>query len=201
MIPYYETVMDVIRDSLESIPVDLYEQVIRECMESLNNGGKIIASGLGKNVPICEKFVGTLNSLGVDARFLHTNTAVHGDLGMVGKKDVVFLLSKGGNTRETVALAEELNIRGTNTWLMTFCERSKGAEVVTKKFVMRLKNEGDMWDIVPNNSTTVYLILLQGIALEIGKRMGLTLEDFKVNHPGGGIGAKLRGEDLWQQIP
>ena len=201
MIPYYETVMDVIRDSLESIPVDLYEQVIRECMESLNNGGKIIASGLGKNVPICEKFVGTLNSLGIDARFLHTNTAVHGDLGMVGKKDVVFLLSKGGSTRETVALAEELNIRGTNTWLMTFCERSKGAEVVTKKFVMRLKNEGDMWDIVPNNSTTVYLILLQGIALEIGKRMGLTLEDFKVNHPGGGIGAKLRGEDLWQQIP
>ena len=52
MIPYYETVMDVIRDSLESIPLDLYEQIIRECMESLNNGGKIIASGLGKNVPI-----------------------------------------------------------------------------------------------------------------------------------------------------
>lgn len=197
MIAYYETVMDVIRDSLESIPVDLYEQIIRECVETLNSGGKIIASGLGKNVPICEKFVGTLNSLGIDARFLHTNTAVHGDLGMVGKKDVVFLLSKGGNTLETIALAEQLNFRGTNTWLMTFCERSKGAEVVPKKFVMRLKNEGDMWDIVPNNSTTVYLILLQGIALEIGKRMGLTLEDFKVNHPGGGIGAKLRGENLW----
>lgn len=197
MIPYYETVMDVIRDSLESIPVDLYEQVIRECMESLNNGGKIIASGLGKNVPICEKFVGTLNSLGIDARFLHTNTAVHGDLGMVGKKDVVFLLSKGGNTLETVVLAEQLNIRGTNTWLLSFCEKSKGAEVVPKKFVMHLENEGDMWDIVPNNSTTVYLILLQGIALELGKRMGLTLEDFKANHPGGGIGAKLRGENLW----
>lgn len=197
MIVYYETVMDVIRDSLESIPVDLYEQIIRECMESLHSGGKIIASGLGKNVPICEKFVGTLNSLGIDARFLHTNTAVHGDLGMVGKKDVVFLLSKGGNTLETVALAEQLNIRGTNTWLMTFCEKCKGAEVVPKKFVMRLKNEGDMWDIVPNNSTTVYLILLQGIALELGKRMGLTLEDFKANHPGGGIGAKLRGENLW----
>ena len=197
MIPYYETVMDVIRDSLESIPVGLYEQIIRECMEALNNGGKIIASGLGKNVPICEKFVGTLNSLGIDARFLHTNTAVHGDLGMVGKKDVVFLLSKGGNTLETVALAEQLNIRGTNTWLLSFSEKSKGAEVVPKKFIMRLENEGDMWDIVPNNSTTVYLILLQGIALEIGQRMWLTLEDLKANHPGGGIGAKLRGENLW----
>lgn len=197
MIVYYEKVMEVIRDSLESISVDVYEQLVSECMEALNTGGKIIASGLGKNVPICDKFVGTLNSFGVDARFLHTNTAIHGDLGMVGKKDVVFLLSKGGNTRETVALAEELNVRGTNTWLMTFCEKSKGAEVVPKKFVMRLKHEGDMWDIVPNNSTTIYLILLQGIALEIVQRMGLTLENFKVNHPGGGIGAKLRGEDLW----
>lgn len=197
MIAYYENVVDVIRDSLESIPVDIYEQIVRECIEALNSGGKIIASGLGKNVPICEKFVGTLNSLGIDARFLHTNTAIHGDLGMVGKKDVVFLLSKGGNTLETVVLAEHLKTRKTNTWLMTFSEKSKSAEIVAKKFPLRLKNEGDMWDIIPNNSTTVYLIVLQGIALEIGNRLGRTLEDFKVNHPGGGIGAKLRGEDLW----
>lgn len=197
MIAYYETVMDVIKDSLESISVNLYEQVICECLEVLNNGGKIIASGLGKNVPICEKFVGTLNSLGIDARFLHTNTAIHGDLGMVGKKDLVFLLSKGGNTYETVALAEQLKNRGTNTWLMTFSENSKSAEVVEKQFSMRLKNEGDEWDIVPNNSTTIYLIVLQGIALEIGKRMGVTLEVFKGNHPGGGIGARLSGKDLW----
>ena len=197
MIDYYEKVIDVIKDSLESIPADIYEQVIGECLEVLNNGGKIIASGLGKNVPICEKFVGTLNSLGIDARFLHTNTAIHGDLGMVGKKDLVFLLSKGGNTHETVALAQQLKNRGTNTWLMTFNENGKSAEVVEKQFLMRLANEGDEWDIVPNNSTTVYLIVLQGIALEIGRRKGVTLDDFRVNHPGGGIGARLSGRDLW----
>lgn len=197
MIAYYESVMNVIRDSLESIPQDKYEQIISECVEVLKNGGKIIASGLGKNVPICEKFVGTLNSLGIDARFLHTNTAVHGDLGMVGKKDLIFLLSKGGNTHETVTLAEHLKNRGTNTWLMTFTEKCKSAEVVDKRLVMRLINEGDEWDIVPNNSTTVYLIVLQGIALEIGKRMGVTIDDFRVNHPGGGIGAKLSGKNLW----
>jgi arabinose-5-phosphate isomerase len=115
MIRYYEQVLSVITDSLDSIPEDTYEQLICECVSCLKNGGKIVASGLGKNVPICEKFVGTLNSLGIDARFLHTNTAVHGDLGMVGKNDIVLLLSKGGNTHETVALAEYLKIRGTNT--------------------------------------------------------------------------------------
>ena len=197
MIEYYQDVIKTIEDSIESIPVDIYEQVITESVNVIKNGGKIIASGLGKNVPICEKFVGTLNSLGIDARFLHTNTAVHGDLGMVGKKDIVYLLSKGGNTYETVALAEHLKNRGTDTWLMTFTEKCKSAEVVEKRLIMHLMNEGDEWDIVPNNSTTVYLIVLQGIAIEIGKRLGITLDDFRTNHPGGGIGAKLSGKDLW----
>lgn len=192
MIAYYEEVVKVIEDSLESIPINIYEQVISECVETLKNGGKIIASGLGKNVPICEKFVGTLNSLGIDARFLHTNTAVHGDLGMVAKNDIVFLLSKGGNTNETVVLGEYLNHRGTNTWLFSFYGDGKASKVIEKKMIMHLINEGDEWDIVPNNSTTVYLILLQGIAIEVGKRMGIKLEDFKVNHPGGGIGERLK---------
>ena len=194
---YYEEVIDVIKDSLDSIDEEVYEQIISESVDVLKSGGKIIASGLGKNVPICEKFVGTLNSLGIDARFLHTNTAVNGDLGMVGKNDIVYLLSKGGNTHETVALAEHLKTRGTDTWLMTFSENCKSAEIVDKRLVMHLINEGDAWDIVPNNSTTVYLIVLQGIALEIGKRLGITLDDFRINHPGGGIGARLSGKDLW----
>ena len=194
LIAYYEEVLKVIKDSVESIPEDIYFQVIDECVTTLKNGGKIIASGLGKNVPICEKFIGTLNSLGIDARFLHTNTAIHGDLGMVGKKDIVFLLTKGGNTVETVILGEYLNKRGTNTWLMSFFDDGKASKVIDKKLIMHLINEGDEWDIVPNNSTTIYLIVLQGIALEIGKRMGVMLEDFKANHPGGGIGMRLRGE-------
>lgn len=197
MISYYKEVLDVIKDSIESISTEKYEQIITESVEVLKNGGKIIASGLGKNVPICEKFVGTLNSLGIDARFLHTNTAVHGDLGMVDKNDIVFLLSKGGNTHETVTLANHLKDRETNTWLMTFTEQCKSAEVIDKRLIMRLINEGDEWNIVPNNSTTVYLIVLQGMAIEIGKRMGITLDEFKVNHPGGGIGAKLSGKELW----
>lgn len=191
MIEYYRDVIRVIENSLESIPEDTYEQIITECVDIIKSGGKIIASGLGKNVPICEKFVGTLNSLGIDARFLHTNTAVHGDLGMVSKKDIVFLLTKGGNTSETVVLGEHLKDRGTNTWLMSFYGDGKASKVVEKKLIMHLINEGDEWDIVPNNSTTVYLIVLQGIALEIGKRLGITLDDFRINHPGGGIGARL----------
>jgi len=198
MIEYFSEVLDVVRDSVESIDEEVYNRLVDECEQTIKGGHKLIASGLGKNVPICEKFVGTLNSLGIDARFLHTNTAVHGDLGMVGKDDLVILLSKGGNTVETVSLAEYLKERGTNTWLFAFNEKGKSAEIVSKRLILHLENEGDEWDIVPNNSTTVNLIVLQGIAIELGKRMGVTLDDFKVNHPGGGIGARLRGEQIWK---
>ena len=163
-------------------------------MNCMNKGGKVIASGLGKNVPICEKFVGTMNSLGMDARFLHTNTAVHGDLGIVEENDIVLLLSKSGNTVETILLANYLKERGTEVWLLTFNENSKLLNSVSHYLLLRLINEGDPWDIVPNNSTTVYLILLQGLAMQLADRKGITLNDFKRNHPGGGIGAKLRGE-------
>ena len=199
MIAYYEEVLKTIRDSMESIDETVYDSLVDQCMETIRSGGKIIASGLGKNVPICEKFVGTLNSFGIDARFLHTNTAVHGDLGMVGEKDLVIVLSKGGNTVETVDLISHLLERGTNTWLFSFAKNGKSAELLPddKILMLDLDNEGDEWDIVPNNSTTVNLIVLQGIAIEMAKRLEITLDDFKRNHPGGGIGAKLRGEQLW----
>ena len=66
--------------------------------------------------------------------------------------------------------------------------------MLENQLILELENEGDPWDIVPNNSTTIYLLILQGLAMKISERLGITLDDFKINHPGGGIGAKLRGE-------
>ena len=196
MLEYFNDIMNTCEESLRSLDVKQFERLIDHCIKCIDNGGKIVASGLGKNVPICETFVGTLYSLGMDARFLHTNTAVHGDLGMVGKNDIVLLLSKSGNTVESVMLASYLLERGTETWLLSFSKESKLIPILKEHIILDLKNEGDEWDIVPNNSTTVYLILLQGLAMQIAKKRGVTLDDFKVNHPGGGIGAKLRGEKI-----
>lgn len=196
MISYFNNILSTVQDSIQTLDEHQFNILTEHCVNCLKNGGKIVASGLGKNVPICEKFVGTMNSLGMDARFLHTNTAVHGDLGMVGKDDIVLLLSKSGNTVESVMLAKYLMERGTETWLLSFNEKSQLTALLNNELILQLKNEGDPWDIVPNNSTTIYLILLQGLAMQISERMGITLEDFKVNHPGGGIGIKLRGEKI-----
>jgi arabinose-5-phosphate isomerase len=194
MIDYFYEQIKTVSSSFESLSEQDFNKLVARCAAVLKNGGKIIASGLGKNVPICEKFVGTMNSLGLDARFLHTNSAVHGDLGMVYDGDLILLLSKSGGTDETVALAHHLLERRAETWLITFNNDTKLAAILDNKLIMNLRHEGDMWDIVPNNSTTIYLILLQGLALSIAKNMGVELCDFKMNHPGGGIGRKLRGE-------
>ena len=95
---YFDEKLETIKKSLDSIDEAQFNDILNDCYDVICGGGKLIFSGLGKNVPICEKIVGTLNSLGLQANFLHTNTAMHGDLGMIQSKDLVFLLSKSGNT-------------------------------------------------------------------------------------------------------
>lgn len=189
---YFEERMATITKSLDSIDDEVFQEVLGECQDVILNGGKLIFSGLGKNVPICEKIVGTLNSLGIQANFLHTNTAMHGDLGMIQEKDLVFVLSKSGNTIESLMLAEHLVERGSSAWAITFNEKCKLSKILGKSLTLALENEGDNWDIVPNNSSSVYLILLQGLALQLADKLGITLADFKKNHPGGAIGARLK---------
>lgn len=188
---YFDDTIDNIIKSLNSVDNEQLDNLIESCCRVLRDGNKIIASGLGKNVPICEKFVGTLNSLGLDARFLHTNTAVHGDLGMINRGDLVILLSKSGKTTETVALHEHISKREVEEWLMCFDKDCDLAKKVPNSLSMTLEDEGDLWNIVPNNSTTIYLIVLQTVAIEVAKRLNITLDDFKRNHPGGGIGIAL----------
>ncbi len=193
---YFKKTLHIIENSLESIDESIFEKLVCDCEKTLKNGGKIIASGLGKNVPICEKFVGTMNSFGLNARFLHSNTAVHGDLGIVKKGDVVIVLSKSGNTCESIELIEHLDCKEPCLWIFTFNKNGKMCQKTTNNFCMNLIEEGDLWDIAPNNSTTVFLIVLQALAVELSKRMGVSLQDFRKNHPGGGIGKKLENMNV-----
>lgn len=188
----FEETLRMLTDSLRSVDEAVFDRLLEESVETLKRGNKIIASGLGKNVPICDKFVGSMLSLGLNANFLHTNSAVHGDMGMVKSGDLVIILTKSGSTAESVYLADLLSKReGVNLWLLTFKKHSVLSERL-KSLVINLEHEGDMWNIMPNNSTTLNLIVLQALAMNIAKRMGLTLEDFKPNHPGGAIGAQLK---------
>lgn len=192
MLPYFSDLLRILSESVESIDEKVFNQLIDETAETLQRGGKIIVSGLGKNVPICDKFVGTMLSLGLNANFLHTNSAVHGDIGMVKEGDLVIVLTKSGETTESIYLTRHLEAKKANIWLLTFTKESTLTRQIPKSLILDLEHEGDMWNIVPNNSTTMNLIVLQALAMSVAVRMNVSLEDFKSNHPGGHIGEELK---------
>ena len=100
MIGYFERQMKELNRSIHSLDEKMFRKMVDQSVKTIRNGHKIIVSGLGKNVPICDKFVGSMISMGLDAYFLHTNSAVHGDMGLVKDGDMVILLTKSGETEE-----------------------------------------------------------------------------------------------------
>lgn len=193
MISYFEKQLKVINDSIHSIDEKMFEKLVDSSVKTINAGHKIIVSGLGKNVPICDKFVGSMVSLGMDACFLHTNSAIHGDMGIVRDGDLVMLLTKSGETAESVYLAKLLSERNVQMWLLTFNRESTLTKMIHKSIVIDMEHEGDLWNIMPNNSTTLNLMVLQGLAMRIAKERHMEIEEFRRNHPGGNIGKVLNG--------
>lgn len=192
MICYFERQMQELNHSIHSLDERLFQRMVEEGVTTIKEGHKIIVSGLGKNVPICDKFVGSMVSLGLPAYFLHTNSAIHGDIGLVKDKDMVIILTKSGETAESIYLVEKLQERNVVLWLLTFNSDSTLTRKIPNSLVLKLEHEGDLWNIMPNNSTTMNLIVLQGLAMMIAKKMDLSISDFRKNHPGGAIGVQLK---------
>lgn len=191
MIRYFEEQLAQLDHSVHSLDEKEFSRWVDEAVEAIRCGHKVIVSGLGKNVPICDKFVGSMVSMGLEASFLHTNSAVHGDMGIVREGDMVILLTKSGETAESIYLARLLKERHVNLWLLTFAKDSTLAREIPNHMVLELLHEGDLWNIMPNNSTTMNLMVLQGLAMMVAKRLGLNIGQFKKNHPGGAIGERL----------
>ncbi len=189
---YFKNLLRILEDSLMSIDENVFEDLVKDSVETLKNGNKLIVSGLGKNVPVCDKFVGTMNSFGLNAQYMNTNSAVHGDLGMIHKGDLVIILTKSGETAESVYLNDLIKKRDCKRWLLTFEKNSTLVREMPKSLVIRLEHEGDKWNIAPNNSTTLNLIVLQMLAVRLSDEMGVELTEFKSNHPGGHIGELLK---------
>jgi len=193
---HFEKTLSIISDAVRSIRKNEFYKLKKDCIQTLDNGNKIIASGLGKNVPICEKFVGTLTSLGMPAAFMHTNSAVHGDLGMVRDGDLVIVLTKSGETVESVHLVRLLKERDCKIWLLSFNRKSTLYREVKNRLIINLAHEGDQWNILPNNSTVLNLIVLQELAMRIAEERAISIEALRMNHPGGNIGTLLSNDKV-----
>lgn len=191
---YFKNLLSILEDSLMSIDEDVFEDLVQDSVNTLKSRNKLIVSGLGKNVPVCDKFVGTMNSFGLNARYMNTNSAVHGDLGIIHEGDLVIILTKSGETSESIYLNSLIQKRKCLRWLLTFGRDSTLVHEVPKSLIINLEHEGDKWNIVPNNSTTLNLIVLQTLAIRLSDELNINLDEFKSNHPGGHIGEVLKDE-------
>ena len=153
--------------------------------------GRLIVTGIGKSAIIAQKIVATLNSTGTPSLFLHAAEAIHGDLGMIQKDDVVLCISKSGNSPEIKVLAPIIRNFGNPLIGMTANETSFLATNSDYVLHAYIDDEACPNGLAPTNSTTAQLVLGDAIAICLMKLRNFTPDDFAKYHPGGALGKKL----------
>jgi len=164
----------------------------------INSKGRIIVTGIGKSANIATKIVATFNSTGTPAIFMHAADAIHGDLGIVQKDDIVICISKSGNTPEIKYLLPLIKSRGNKIIAITGnIDSALGtqADYCLNTFVTK---EACPNNLAPTSSTTAQLVMGDALAVCLLELKDFKSQDFAKYHPGGALGKKLylRVEDL-----
>lgn len=153
--------------------------------------GRLVVTGIGKSAIIAQKMVASFNSTGTPSLFLHAAEAIHGDLGMLQKEDVVICISKSGNSPEIKVLVPLLK-RFDNLLIAITGNMSsflaQGSDLVLNTTV---DSESCPNNLAPTNSTTAQLVMGDALAVCLMEMRGFKAEDFAVYHPGGALGKKL----------
>jgi arabinose-5-phosphate isomerase len=152
---------------------------------------RLVVTGIGKSGIIAQKLVATFNSTGTPALFLHPAEALHGDLGMLAKGDVVLALSASGETEEILRLLPALKRVGDA--LISFCCAMTSTLALASDIALDLSVEQEAcgMGLAPTASTTVMLALGDALAVAVSLKKGFRAEDFADLHPGGKLGRKL----------
>lgn len=183
-----------IRNSLD----ENFEKVVCKCKESLDSGGKIVVSGIGKSGHIGYKICSTLASTGSHATFLHPVEAMHGDLGILQKKDILLAISYSGETDELLMILPSAKRLEIPIVAITGNENSRLAKWANIVLLTRVEKEACPFNLAPTCSTTVQLVVGDALAMALLDIRGFTKEDFGRLHPGGAIGraVTLRVSDI-----
>ena len=153
--------------------------------------GKLVVSGVGKSGLIGAKMAATFASTGTPSFFLHPTEALHGDLGMIGKDDVVIAISYSGESEELGSILPHIKRFGTPLIGMTKDTNStlgKYSDVVIK---VEIEKEACPLNIAPTSSTTLTLALGDALAVCLMRARDFQKSDFASFHPGGALGKQL----------
>lgn len=153
--------------------------------------GRVIITGIGKSAIIANKIVATLNSTGTPSVFMHAADAIHGDLGLILKDDVVICISKSGNTPEIKVLVPLIKSANNKIIAITGNMDSflgQHSDYILNVFV---EKEACPHNLAPTTSTTAQLVMGDALAVCLLELRGFSSNDFAKYHPGGALGKKL----------
>lgn len=153
--------------------------------------GRVIITGIGKSAIIAQKIVATFNSTGTPAVFMHAADAIHGDLGIIQKNDLVICISKSGNTPEIKVLTPLLKQSGNTLIGMVGDTQSYLAKQADLVLDTTVAQEACPNNLAPTTSTTAQLAMGDALAVCLLECREFSSEDFARYHPGGSLGKRL----------
>lgn len=179
----------------EKIDIAKTEEIIDTLFHCL---GTIIFTGVGKSGIIANKLAMTMLSTGTKALFISPIDALHGDLGIVSKDDIIICLSNSGETKELISLVPFIKKKGAKLISIVSKPDSTLAKVGDIYIDLPVKKEICPFNLAPTTSTAVQLIFGDVLAVELMRRKNFSIDEFAANHPGGSIGKliTLKVKDL-----
>lgn len=153
--------------------------------------GRVVISGIGKSAIVAQKVVATMNSTGTPALFMHAADAIHGDLGMIQRDDIVIVISKSGDSPEVKVLAPLVKSFGNSLVSIvgnidSFLARH--SDLVINSTVLK---EACPNNLAPTTSTTAQMVMGDALAICLMEARGFDTGDFAKYHPGGSLGKRL----------
>lgn len=172
--------------------IDYLDESFEACVRAiLASKGRVVITGIGKSAIIANKIVATLNSTGTPALFMHAADAIHGDLGMIQKDDIVICISKSGNTPEIKVLVPLLKRRGSQLVALVSNTQSYLGKQADYILNATIGEEACPNNLAPTTSTTAHLALGDALAVCLLKMRDFSDRDFAELHPGGALGKQL----------
>lgn len=186
-----KAVLRIEREGLEQLDQYINDDFTRACEMIYRCQGKVVVMGMGKSGHIGKKMAATFASTGTPAFFVHPGEASHGDLGMVGSRDVVLAISNSGESNEILALVPVLKRQHVQLICMTSRPDSAMGRIADVHLCVKVPQEACPLGLAPTSSTTATLVMGDALAVALLEARGFTAEDFALSHPGGALGRKL----------
>jgi arabinose-5-phosphate isomerase len=186
-------------ESIAELAQYINEDFEKAALTIAHCNGRVIVSGVGKSGIIAQKIVATLNSTGTPSLFMHAADAIHGDLGMIQKDDVIMLISKSGESEEIKVLIPLIKNFGNPLIGMGGNSQSYLSRNADYFLNTTVSQEACLNNLAPTSSTTAQLVMGDAIAVCLMELRGFNGNDFARIHPGGNLGKRLylRVKDLY----